>query len=192
MYEIPHWQSEFKVLTGQSIRIRRTPFPIGRHWPGRDYALLPEELAIRSQATDPVPPLRTAADFYAPYLSLEFLSRPGGTVLDCGPFPGREWLRPRLDTLLVATGGMLPAEGPDPARDHIVNPVMTRIGEGSGSVVFTGFDLWSFSRRDCARLADAVLQGMWRLNRAPAALPVAELEPVAIEPAVRAVRRSDR
>jgi hypothetical protein len=69
---------------------------------------------------------------------------------------------------------------------------MTRYDEGSGSVVFSGFDIWGFRRGDCERLVDAVLQGMWHLHRVPVAPPEAESEPVAVEPSVRVGGRPDR
>ncbi len=38
-------------------------------------------------------------------------------------------------------------------------------GAECGSVVFTGFDLWTWARADCRQLVDAVLQGAWGLQR---------------------------
>ena len=169
MYEIPHWQTEFRVRSLRPARVRHAPFPIGHRWSRLEYAQLPDELALRSPATDPMPPLRDpTSGFYNPISFLEYMCPPGGTLVDCGPLGRGGWPRAELDTLMVATGPGLPPEGPDPAQDRIVNPVMTAYGGcAAGSVVFSGFDLWSFSRHDCERLADAVLQGMWHLHRGP-------------------------
>ena len=63
---------------------------------------------------------------------------------------------------------LLPAPGANPAVDRIVNPVMTHYrGRECGPVVFSGFDCWTWSRADCASLVDAVLQGIWQLQRDP-------------------------
>jgi hypothetical protein len=173
MYEFPHWQTEFRWTTLARAGVRRSPFPIGHGWSRMEYARLPNELALRSPATDPLPPLRDVGSFYNTSLSLEYLAPPGGTAVECGPMPWRWWPRENLDTLMVATGLGLPAEGPEPAHDRIVNPVMTAFSGGAaGSVVFSGFDLWTFSKRGCSRLVDGVLQGMWHLRRESLPAPV--------------------
>ena len=186
MYEIPHWQTEFFVQSVSQPRIRRSPFPIGHGWSRLAYAQLPDELALRAPSTDPLPPLRSlSSGFYSPLPGLEYLTPPGGPGVNCGPLGQGGWPRASLDTLMVATGPSLPPEGPDPAQDRIVNPVMTSYGGGAASsVVFSGFDLWSFSRHDCERLADAVRQGMWHLHRGPLP-PPGPAEGIALEGTIR-------
>ena len=186
MYEVPRWQTEFRVKTLSGASIQRSPFPIGQRWSRMQYALLPDQMAPRSPATDPLPPLRSSSSgFYSDSRSLEWLTPPGGSVVECGRLGWRWGPHDRLDTLMVATGGGLPPQGQNPAVDRIVNPVMTAYGVGMpGSVVFTGFDVWSFKRADCVRLVDAVLQGMWHMQRRPLP-PPATTEAIALERAQR-------
>jgi hypothetical protein len=41
-------------------------------------------------------------------------------------------------------------------------------GAEGGTLMFSGFDLWSFTRPDLITLTDFVLQQVWGLSRAPA------------------------
>ena len=175
MYDLTHWQSEFKCIGPCLARVARAPFPpAGR--PGTPlYGLLPAALNPKQPATDPIWPYRMAADFFygnPAYSvlgsSIEYLSKPNHIIDDWNPAPWCARDVSVLDTLMVATGVLLPAPGANPAVDRIVNPVMTHYrGRECGPVVFSGFDCWTWSRADCASLVDAVLQGIWQLQRDP-------------------------
>jgi hypothetical protein len=58
-------------------------------------------------------------------------------------------------------------------------------GRENGSLIFSGFDLWTFRRAQSAQLVDAVLQGMWHLHRQGVRRPVTEQDQVATDPPVR-------
>jgi hypothetical protein len=168
MYDFAHWWSEFHSHRPYPATVTRAPFAGAGRSQTEGLALLPALLRPKSAATDPLPPLRSVSDFYVRTLdvSLEFLSLPNTILEDRNPSPRHAMEVRALDTLMVATNSYLPPPGPNPAVDRIVNPVMTSYhGNECGNVVFSGFDLWSWSRADCARLVDAVLQGIWHLPR---------------------------
>ena len=80
MYDLVHWRSEVRTpVTGTSAPRSLTP---GRGWPGQpDYGLLPAALARRTPATDPLPPLVNAANFYYPTeFAAEVLTLPNEIV----------------------------------------------------------------------------------------------------------------
>ena len=177
MYDLAHWQSEFKCFGPGFARITRAPSPPAGQSSTFQYALLPVALSPRQPASDPLWPFRMPSDFYIgnPVFStwgvyLEYLSKPDRIIDDWNPAPRCARDVSVLDTLMVATGAPLPMPGADPAVDRVVNPVMTRYrGRDCGSVVFSGFDCWTWSRAHCAGLVDAVLQGVWQLQRDPTA-----------------------
>jgi hypothetical protein len=170
MYDLAHWRSEFRFAGPLSVQVTRAPFPVGGARGGPGYSRLPATLVSKREAGDPLPPLRDQTTFYAPTNThyLEYLSQPNEIPGDWGASvrgaPGPS----SLDTLMVATGPALPPQGADPAMDRVVNPVMTCYhGRDHGSVVFSGFDAWSWSRADCVRLVDVVLGDVWGLTKAP-------------------------
>jgi len=174
MYDLAHWRSEFRPLSGLAkIRISVAPFPIGG-WPGApSYGLLPAKMRDKG-ALDPQWPLREPFEWYGnPWYpvgtayGIEFLSKPNSILEDKNPSPRHEGEIQSLDTLMVAIApAILPAQGPNPAVDRIVNPVMTYYhGRDCGPVVFSGFDIWTWTGPDCVRLVDAVLTGIWGLPR---------------------------
>ena len=168
MYDLAHWRSEFRFAGPLPLQVTRAPFPIADGPRAPNYAFLPARLASKAEAGDRLPPFRTTQDFYSAteMRYVEYLSRPDVIAGESHGVSDRAHAFPGFDTLMVATGGPLPTPGPDPATDRIVNPVMTRYrGLENGEVVFSGFDGWSWSRADCARLVDAVLTGMWGLTR---------------------------
>jgi hypothetical protein len=149
------------------VTVSRAPFPIGTWRGAPHYGLLPEVLRFKSTATDPPWPFRSGntGAFYRS-TDLEYLRAPNAIVADVQTSPRHEVLVPVLDTLMVATGSPLPLPDPNPAIDRRVNPVMTYYhGPDCGPVVFSGFDVWTWSRPDCVQLVDAVLQGIWGLTR---------------------------
>jgi len=156
MYDFPHWRSEIKPVTVGGF-IRRD---LGRNpaWPGApDYARLPVEMRAKSPATDPFPPNRFGQQqslFYRTTFDIEFLSlanvisENGAAVMDTTY---------RLDTFQL----------PGTTAKRVC---MTYYhGQESSPVVFTGFDVWSFTRADCQGLVDFVLQDVWGMTKtAPA------------------------
>jgi hypothetical protein len=180
MYDFAHWRSEFRVGTSPA-QLRQAPFPIGRPG-GPNYSMLPDAIGPKSPTTDPLPPLRNnPSDFYRSVLPLEFLTQPNAILEDRDHSPRHEHPVSKEDTLFVATGPGLPPQGPDPAHDRIVTPVMTLYdGDENGQFIFSGFDLWSPSRADAAELVDAVLQGIWHLHKPAAAGGTAAIEPVPV------------
>lgn len=177
MYDLVHWQSEFRCVGPNPAKVTRAPFPPGGG-PGTPlFSLLPTALNPKHPATDPLWPFRTPADYYYGSLlygsggiRLEYLGRPNRILDDRNPAPRCARDVSVLDTLMVATGPLLPAPGANPAVDRVVNPVMTRYrGRDCGSVVFSGIDCWTWSQAHCAGLVDAVLQGLWQLRRDPGA-----------------------
>ena len=177
MYDLAHWRSEFKCVGPGFARITRAPFPPAGQPGSPLYGLLPAALVPKQPATDPIWPFRMPVDLYygnpaysATGFYLEYLSKPDRILDDWNPAPWCARDVSVLDTLMVATGTPLPAPGANPAVDRIVNPVMTHYrGRDCGSVVFSGFDCWTWSRAHCAGLVDAVLQGLWQLQRDPTA-----------------------
>jgi hypothetical protein len=159
LFDHAHWQSEFRSSTSTFLHLDRIAVA---HAPGAaDYSLLPSTMGLRSAATDPLPPYRTAANFYNNTVAgLEFLSA-ANTILEAGATsPRHDALVPVLDTLLVGRGGGIPT-AMTPA------PMLTYYhGAEGGAVLFSGFDLWSWHRADCAALVDGVLQGIWHLEKA--------------------------
>jgi len=170
MYDLAHWRSQFSVAPANPCIVQRSPFPVADPAGSSGFTLLPATLANKQPALDPLPPYRSAGAFYTNTMSvvLEYLSLPDTVIERVISGPKLSLRVQKLDTLMVASNSLLPPQGPNPAVDRIVNPVMTHYhGADCGPVVFTGFDIWSWTHRDCAALVDAVLQGYWHLTRNP-------------------------
>jgi hypothetical protein len=163
MTDQAEWRSELRVLGTSPVAINRS-IPVGRK--GTEmYARLPSALELRSPATDPVPPLRTATSFYAPARGLEVLTAPNHIDDPKNPSPRHQADAQALDTLYVARSSEIPTRSVT-ADDAGLNPCMTYYhGPEHGSVIFSGFDLWSFKREQCVQLVDAVLQDLWGLSK---------------------------
>jgi hypothetical protein len=155
MFDIVHWESGFFMTSGQTGPIR---LPSAGGWPGApDYGALPLQLGQKSIPNDPVPPFRTISGFLndAHVHNFEYLSEPNSIIGD----PGAVQV---LDTLMVAQGVFSPPSPPNP----YVPACMTYYhGADSGGLIFSGFDLWTFTRPDLITLADFVLQRAWGLER---------------------------
>lgn len=153
-------------MQATGVTVSRSPFSIGGWRGAPQYASLPDGLHFKSAATDPPWPFRgSVIDIYR-RADLEYLSAPNTIVEDVQPSPHHQVLVPVLDTLMVATGSPLPLPDSQPAVSRQVNPVMTYYhGPDCGPVVFSGFNLWTWTRADCVQLVDAVLQGIWGLTR---------------------------
>jgi hypothetical protein len=63
-----------------------------------------------------------------------------------------------LDTLMKASAGAIGGR-PFPAMTYYH-------GRENGSVLFTGFSLWQWTRPDAQALVDFVLSDIWKLSRA--------------------------
>src|SRR5258708_39456287 len=106
----------------------------------------------KTPETDPFPPGRALNPgiFYRTVFDRAYLSRANRILPDGagGTDAGAE-----LDSLYAGSGATLvnPAINP-------VNVAMTRFRRPhEGTMIFTGFDLWSFRRADCQDLVDFVL-----------------------------------
>jgi hypothetical protein len=172
MYDLTHWRSQFTLAPAEPCMVERSPFPVADPGGTSGFALLPTVLGNKQATTDPLPPWRNSGIYYINTLNvpLEYLSLPNPVLERLIPGPKQSLVVQTLDTLMVASGSYLPPQGANPGVDRVVNPVMTHYhGADCGAVVFTGFDIWSWTRSDCVRLVDAVLQGYWRLARNPVA-----------------------
>jgi hypothetical protein len=162
MYDVPHWISEFRSAqtVGETVIQRGGDVSAASNLsPGFDVSRLPAALEYRQPDTDPLPPLRSAGQFYVMNNSLEWISQPNA-------YRGIT-KQVALDTLMQATlyGGL---PGTFPCMTAVSGPV-------NGTLVFSGFDLWSWRRAQCAQVIDAVLNGYWGLQRsAPVARPATE------------------
>ena len=97
-------------------------------------------------------------------LSVEYLDLPNHVVEDVDPDPVVVAELSVLDTLLRFQGGALTTlqTGASSA------PAMTYYhGVNGPPFVFSGHDLWSWTRQDGIHLVDFVLQEIWGLPRAP-------------------------
>jgi hypothetical protein len=178
MYDETHWRSSFQAWRVPA-QFQRAPFPPSSDDPV-PLSLFPAELAKRSPATDPLPPLRTPSQFYTFNQAVEFLNAPNAILEDKHPTQADPSApSSTLDTVYVVVSPLLPEQGPDPAHDRIVNPCMTWYhGRDNGSLMFTGFEPWAFSRANCVQLIDGVLGGVWHLSRSQPAVVLAPPSPV--------------
>jgi hypothetical protein len=185
MYDLSHWQSEFRTASGIVYRVARLdqrnptsgyPPPKG-DWLGeplRDprYLALPTLLKAKDPTTDPLWPNRTTTNFYlnnptygANGIDLEFISAEN-RITEMQGDPDHPTEVSVLDTLYLAYGAaghvML-----NPQNGEGVNPCMTYYhGSENPPMVFSGFDLWHWRRQDCVAVVDFVLGQMWGMSRA--------------------------
>jgi hypothetical protein len=152
MYDFVHWRSEIQAATAPMF-INRF---LGRNpaWPGvPNYERTPLQMRLKSFALDPLPPGRTGQSpsvFYRSTIDAEFMSQQN-FVIENG--------ESALDSLYRAITFLLP---PTPAQ----RVTMTYYhGEENPPVMFSGFDIWSFTRADCQSLVDFVLQDVWGLTK---------------------------
>jgi hypothetical protein len=152
MYDLVHWRSEIKAATAPMFVNRylgRSPV-----WPGvPDYGRLPAQLGAKSAALDPFPPGRSGQSgsvFYKSTLDAEFLSLQN-FITENG--------ESTLDSLYRIITFALP-----PVTHQRVNMTYYH-GEENAPVLFSGFDIWSFTRADCQALVEFVLQDVWGLAR---------------------------
>jgi hypothetical protein len=158
MFDIAHWQSGFYVSSGQSPVLKSSS---AGGWPGApNYGLLPDQLGQKTAASDPVPPFRSLSSFLSATQThdLEYLSEPNSILSGSDPNVTL------LDTLFAAQGVPFP---PSPPATYLPACMTYYHGADSGGFLFSGFDLWTYTRPDLITLADFVLQQIWGLSRDP-------------------------
>jgi hypothetical protein len=156
LFHTAHWRGEARTRTAARAA-RNAPLALRPGAP--DISALPATLSERTPATDPLPPLRQNATYYATSYAAEVLTRPEPIVEEVGrDGADRPVMASVLDTLYYALGGdALSSE-----------PVMTYYrGSECGPTVFSGFPLWYFTRSQQIQLVDFVLQRLWGLPRRP-------------------------
>jgi len=126
-----------------------------------NYSRLPAQLHFKTDATDPIPPTRLAtqgSQFYRTTTADEFVAAPDTIVENFDRSGLGERLESALDTLYeVSSPQLCVSQAPAMLYYH---------GRDNPPFVFTGFDLWSWSRADCQGLVDFVLGDIWKLPRA--------------------------
>ena len=165
-YDFAHWRSEFKPTSG-AFQIRKN---LGRLADTGAYPLFPDQINPKSLALgDTMPAWRTSSgDFYMTAFNIEAITQPNRVIEDFDPDPELQDLHSTMDTIYVAQGGTLPG----------ASPIMTVYhGADCPRVIVTGFDLWSYSRSSIKSVVDAVLQGMWGMNRRAPAMAVSSRSP---------------
>jgi hypothetical protein len=168
MYDAAHVRSALGS-TRTNTRFERSPAAIGG-WSGHgpqgtlsapDYSRLPAALHFRDPGVDPLPPTRLPTQgslFYGTSTTAEYVLA-GNSVYEDFGVPGAPQIESALDTLYDATGGVL-----------LIDPAPAMIyyhGRENAPVVFTGFELWSWTRSDCQALVDFVLGDIWKLSKSP-------------------------
>lgn len=154
-FDAAHVRSE--VLSAQGAQVARA---LGRFEsePGI-YGSLPAILDNRSTTFDPLPPTRTVtSQFNVSVRQVEGISVANSILEDVDPDPGVVNEQSVMDTLYNALGSSVPAPMPSMVVYH---------GSENGQVVWTGFDIWSFKRADCAALVNFVLRDLWGLTPSP-------------------------
>ncbi len=190
MYDFPHWQSSVAIRPARQAVINTTdwsPFPNaapGRGWSGHgldhtlsmpDYNVLVNNtranmqlLGPRTCGSDPPPPQRFCNSFYlVTAYPAEFIGRvppnaspPNFIREDADPNPDVFREESTLDTLYLGIGGSMPG----------ALPVMTYYhGFQTPQMVFSGFPLWYFQRKQVIEMVDFVMQRIFGLPRDPTA-----------------------
>jgi hypothetical protein len=183
MYDLAHWRSEIKVATAP-VSITRN---LGRleSSPG-SYAFFPSAMQPKSLAAgDTFPPNRSVipGNFYKTSFNLEYLSVANAVLEDVDPGPGVT-MASTLDTLYQASGSALVPPSINP-----VDVTMTVYrGSPDRTVLFSGFDIWSYQRVECRAVVDAVLTGIWHLPYTPPATSFARRHITAWSPRPRSLR----
>jgi hypothetical protein len=129
-----------------------------------DYSHLPLQLRKRSLALgDSLPPTRrTQSNFYYGNFStpVEYLTQDNFIIEDVNPDPLVENPQSVLDSLMELQGGQLAT-----AFTGRIPICMTYYhGIQTAPFVFSGFDLWSWSRPDIEAMVNFVLRDIWGLT----------------------------
>jgi len=193
MFDFPHWQSSVAIRPARQALINNSdwaPFEwnsspnVGRRWsnhgiPGQPLVSQPNysrltsnprvsmiSLNARTCGSDPPPSQRVCNSFYlvASYPA-EFIGRvppnpspPNFIREDMDPDPNVFREESTLDTIYSAVGGSMPGQ----------LPVMTYYhGAASPQMVFSGFPLWYFQRRQVIELVDFVMHEVFGFPAPP-------------------------
>ena len=167
-----------------------------------DYSLLPARMGKKNAVDDPIPPFRGPLTSFLSsgrIANVDFMTTASATELlqnaileDTSPDPDNPVLVSMLDTLMITAqdfspNSTFPIENEDLSqggRFYHCYPVMTYYhGLDNAPFVMTGFDLWTYTRKDIIRLVDFVFQQIWGLPKEPI------VTPARVEPAVARVRR---
>jgi hypothetical protein len=150
---------------------------------------------------DPTPPFRSQSSFLSAgnIANLDFMTPASAAALqqnsiieDVSPDPDNPQLVSMLDTLMISAlsfspTSTFPLENEDLSqggRFYHSYPVMTYYhGLDNPPFVMTGFDLWTYTRKDIIKLVDFVFQQVWGLPKEPI------VTPARLEPTVARVRR---
>lgn len=158
MHDIMGWRSE---ITARSLVQATAPeHPRARSTSPIDYTGLPDNLFERRVDTDALAiyaPNRGYSDFYQSSHVGEGISKRNAVIEDREPGPGIRRDASVLDTVYLSLGGQLGSG----------KPIMTVYHGGfTGQVqIFSGFQLWYWSRDHQIQLLDWVLQRVWKLPR---------------------------
>lgn len=180
MYDLPHWRSQL-VSGSAATRVLKSPRAIGG-WShtafgggtvfAPDYAALPEELRQKSAVLGDLPPPTRSVSQQSRFYTyntreVEYLSLPNRVIEDVDVDPAAIRVASVLDTLMMLEGGGLKnAFDTRTGSPLYQNATMTYYhGLQTPPVVFSGFNIWSYSRTDCIRMVDFVLQRIWGLPR---------------------------
>jgi hypothetical protein len=166
-YDLGHLRSAIAVSHAGGLRYLKSPAARGG-WSGQgehgtlaapDYSRMPGELRVRTPDSDAIPPTRTANQaglYYPSSTDAEYVSAPNGITEDLDPDSTVVRVESTLDTLYDVSGNNLVLS---PA------PVMTYYhGLENAPFIFSGFDLWSWTRGDAQALVDFVLHDVWGLQ----------------------------
>jgi len=130
-----------------------------------DYVRLPAALRLRDPASDPLPPTRLASQrglFYLSGNDVRVRFGPNAIVEDTDSDPDVVHLASTLDTLIDASStGLLTSPAPVMTYYH---------GRDNAVCLFSGFDLWSWTRSDARRSwtsCSVTSRGMTAPGRAP-------------------------
>jgi hypothetical protein len=120
---------------------------------------LPTALDRRNVTFDPLPPTRfSVSQFNVNSFFVETISLPNSIIEDLDPDPEFGLIASTLDSIYSASGNTVPGTLPAMALYH---------GSDNGQVLWSGFDIWSFKRADCAAIVNWVLQDLWGLTPSP-------------------------
>jgi hypothetical protein len=198
IFDQANWRSDIWLTTaGNNVNVHKSVRAVGNYatrvdnrWGlvrSPDYSVMPLRLGRKTAADDPAPPNRDKTSFFNAVgaFSLEFMTpaNPGllknAIIEDIDPDPDVTNNVSMLDTLLIAALNIsgVPGENEDLSqggKNYRSFPVMTYYhGLDSAPFVVSGFDLWTFSRKDLINLVDFVFQQVWGLPKEPIVAPAA-------------------
>lgn len=169
IYSMGHLKASLAAARLGGLTFERSPAAVGG-WAGHgmngtlsapDYTRLPGSMRLRDPGVDPLPPTRLASQgglYYPGSSDVEYVVEQNIILEDMDPDAAVVRMETTLDTLMQASGtGLLRSQAPAMTYYH---------GRENGTVVFTGFSLWQWTRPDAQALVDFVLSDIWKLSRA--------------------------